>query len=546
MSQRLSAIYNTGAFNTDYNINSLISVRKVLFGADNIRMMIIRPLYSPTINKRCLLMTLGSGENFSSWAYSNRYAIDFALRGYVVAYFENAGSTNPNMNGTATTTTNYYKNKFNTYSTPPNSAPYNTKKDSFYTVMLTNYFISNEARRFVVANRATFQIDTMSLFVGGGSLGANASLFYTYGANNTFSYGLYGRVKNALSYTNNISRNGVRGVLSFGGGLPAPTESLGTIVDANDNIPAIFFSGAVDWAVHPNISNLLGPVMWGALGYNSTFQTLNIRKRINLNCFGTHAFETPCYNSSWISSMPVLTTITGMVYNTLLSNATVTSYRTTNATNLKYYEYTHTQSAQAMALTANYFNSVYTTVQPDALNYIRPTQIQNSIFYKYSIGQYTIEQAAISLQCTDGSLLCYFAGAHEYDGTTSNFTNATFTTLSSACGVLPNNYLSSFSSSNTNTSVMRKSNPYTDEVNLNYLNKDELMVKAPVELVGKTGKISIYNILGFEVSAPIYIDMVENNIVNIASTMYNLPNGIYICNLSSDNFQKSIKFNYVK
>lgn len=59
MSQRLSAIYTNGASNTDYNINAYI---KVKFGADNIRMMLVQPIYNPSLKKRCILISPRSLE----------------------------------------------------------------------------------------------------------------------------------------------------------------------------------------------------------------------------------------------------------------------------------------------------------------------------------------------------------------------------------------------------------------------------------------------------------------------------------------------------
>ena len=61
ISQRLSAIYTNGSFGIDYPINSYLKIKKIKFGPDSLRMMILQPIYNPTQKKRCILISPGSG-----------------------------------------------------------------------------------------------------------------------------------------------------------------------------------------------------------------------------------------------------------------------------------------------------------------------------------------------------------------------------------------------------------------------------------------------------------------------------------------------------
>ncbi|TXH21785.1 MAG: hypothetical protein E6Q95_03145 [Chitinophagaceae bacterium] len=558
MSQRVSAIYTNGAFDTDYNINSYIKVRKVKFGPDNLRMMIIQPIYSPTVKKRCVLMSPGNDGAFGSWYTTNRYAIDFALRGYIVAYYENSGSVNPNLNGTSYNTRDYFINKVNSCMV----APYNTNKDKFFTSMFINLFISDAARKYVVSNSTSLKIDTTGLFLAGGSLGANTALFFGYGSNNNWSTNTYFNcVKNMLNYPGNISNNGVRCILSIGGGLPAPTEALGNIINSSDNIPSIHFSGAGDPVAHPNKSNILGPEIWGPLAYKSVYETNNIKHNVYLNCYGIHAFEAPSYDDIftglWYNSLPS-NTISGNTnppYNNTLTYTQVNNYVLSHLQNLSYYQYTEFQSYQALSTTANYFVAIINNSIPiDVLNYIRPTQLNNSPFYKYSIGQYTLEQAVLGYySCESNQPICIFSGAHEYDNTAKNNINSTFI-ASDVCDILPDNYASvSYSLINENTTATSRIADINIEKNVSELtnifeiniDKDEnLIFTFTNELHSKECNINIFNILGERLYSKniISIENVVENQIHLKDYLNNIPTGILICQVNIGGINKSIKF----
>jgi hypothetical protein len=558
MSQRLSAIYTNGIVNTDYNINSLIKVRKVLFGPDNLRMLIIQPIYSPAVKKRCILISPGNGESFGNWYHSNRYAMDFALRGYMVAFYENSGSTNTNTNNSGQTTNDYFNSKV------IGTCGYTTKKDNFLSTMFINLFISNEARKYVVNNSVALQIDTTRFFLAGGSLGANTALFFGYGSNNNWSSNAYYQcVKSKLNYSENISNNGVKGIMSMGGGLPAPTEALGNIITDADNIPSIWLGGAGDPLVNPNSSNILGPVIWGELAYKSVLQTYNIRHNMYLNCYGFHVFQTTSFNDQlWQTNANGMTLSASLnpvptqpPFNYVLTQQQVNSYlslinTTANQKRYNYYNYDQSQGFQGLNTTAQYFNNIInTTIQGDNLIYIKPTCLQNPYFLSYQNNTLNIDQAAL---CTSlPNVLCSL-NTLSYLTTAEGCSNSTFVLYNqsnNSCPSVSNNLLGSSSFSSTKIdeySAARIIDPST-EINLTEkgivawidLNK-QLIFKTNIEI--KDGSIELFNYTGSKIAPTIYIGTIDIGEYNYP---INIPNslapGIYICTISSENYSKSIK-----
>lgn len=417
MAQRLSDIYKLGERNKTYNINDLIKVTKVLYSPDNSQMLVIEPVFANN-KKRCILLTNGNGENFS-WSQSNRTAIDYALRGYVVAYYENAGSVAGRFDGKGNTS-NFYINKV------INQTSAISAKDKFLATMYINLFLTNSARKFMVDNSTQFSVDTTQFYPVGGSLGANASLFFTYADENNFKHTLFNEVKNRLNFNQPINNNGVVGVAAFGGGLPGPNEGVGAIIDNQDKTPAFYFSGSLDWVVNPNKTTILGPENWGPLALKDLYDANDIKYNIYINAYGTHVFQTPSFKQTW-GSLP---SMRGNVSEKEKISASRTdTYAKANMINLLMYQYENTQMHEAGKMTAAYFNAIATHTTPaSAVQYVEPKCIQNTIFYQYSIGKLSIDKAAkcytqnpnsseinrsldkITTTCMDGTFVPYSKG----------------------------------------------------------------------------------------------------------------------------------------
>lgn len=77
----------------------------------------------------------------------------------------------------------------------------------------------------MVDNYKTYTVDTTKFFPVGCSLGANASLFFTYSNNNNYTNPLFNCVKNILNYNQPINKNGIVSTAVFGGGVMAQMKT---------------------------------------------------------------------------------------------------------------------------------------------------------------------------------------------------------------------------------------------------------------------------------------------------------------------------------
>lgn len=418
LAQRVSDVINLGENNKDYFFNNYIKATKVFFTPDNCRMVIIQPIY-PDPKKRCILLTNGNGENFN-WAQTNRIAIDYALRGYVVAYYENAGSKAARYDGKGNTAAFFTAKTINTSGAI-------TAKDKFFATIITNLFISNSARKLMVDYSNKLTIDTTKFMMVGGSLGACASLYYTYANEKNFSAPMFDKIRKNLNYNQPFNNDGIVAVTAYGGGLPGPNEGLGNIIDGTKNRPAFFFSGSLDAVVNPNKTTILGPENWGPLALKSIYDANNIKYNIYINAYGIHVFQSPSFNQTW-GSLPNLRTT--RTENEVITQNRIDEYVKANLAKLMMYQYENTQMYEAGKLSATYFNNtVNNTVPNSSVTYVEPKCLQNTIIYQYSIGKLSIEKAVkcyvqnansaeinrnldkITTTCLDGTFIPYSKGA---------------------------------------------------------------------------------------------------------------------------------------
>lgn len=429
LSHRLSDVFNLGETNKEYYLNDYIKATKVFYTKDNVRMLILQPVYA-NAQKRCILLTNGNGENFN-WSMSNLSAVDYALRGYVVAYYENVGSIATRFDKKGNNV-NYFINKIINQC---NGINYSSGKDKFFTSMFINFFLSNAARKYMVDNYNKYTVDTTKFFPVGGSLGANASLFFTYANANNLTHPLFNCVKDKLNYNQPINKNGIVCVGVEGAGLPGPAEGLGAIIDNQDKTPAIFLCGALDWVVNPNKTTILGPENWGALALKSILDTNKIKNAIYVNAYGTHVFQTPSFNQSWVNLPGIRKT-----FDEKLSAPGVDAYAKANLINLLMYQYQTTQMHEANKMIAAYFdNAVNNTLPSSSVTYLQPKCIQNTIFYQYSIGDMTIKEAANCFTMNN----CGAQVDRKLDKTTTTCFDGTFVPYAkpvTAATIVPNNF----------------------------------------------------------------------------------------------------------
>ncbi|MEN9447716.1 MAG: hypothetical protein RJA25_1006 [Bacteroidota bacterium] len=383
MSHRLTTVFNSGEMNKEYYLSDKIKATKVFYTKDNVRMLILQPV-SENTRKHCILLTNGNGENYN-WSQSNLSAIDFALRGYVVAFYENMGNVATRFDGQGNTNSYFTGKVINLC----NGIGKSSAKDKFFSTMFVNFLLSNAARKFVVEHHQTYAVDTTRFFIVGGSLGGNASLFFTYANANNLTHPLFNCAKQALGYDYPINQNGIVATGVQGGGLPGPKEGLGEIINQQSKTPVIMLAGAIDWVVNPNKTTLLGPENWGALALKNIFDSYRIKSSIVVNVYGTHVFSTPAYADSW-SSLKDIRNFDEPMTHSILDN-----YVKSNVLNLLMYQYEATQLHEGDKIIAAYFNKAANRTLPESsVAYVQPKCIQNTIFYQYSLGQMSIKDAA--------------------------------------------------------------------------------------------------------------------------------------------------------
>ena len=429
LSHRLSDVFNLGEVNKDYFIGDAIKATKVYYTKDNVRMLILQPVYE-NAQKRCILLTNGNGENFN-WSMSNLSAVDYALRGYVVAYYENVGSVATRFDKKGNNV-NYFINKvMNTC----NGVGYSSGKDKFFSSMYMNFFLTNAAKLYMTDNYKKYSVDTTKFFTVGGSLGGNASLFFTYADANNLSHPLFNCVKGKMNYNQVINQNGIVASGVLGGGLPGPNEGLGSIIDNQDKTPAIMLCGGMDWVVNPNKTTILGPENWGALALKSLMDSSQIKNSVIVNPYGTHVFQTPSFNQNWSALKGIRSS-----FDEKLSAAKVDAYAKANIVNLLMYQYQTTQMHEANKMISAFFDqAVNNTLAASAVTYVQPKCIQNTIFYQYSLGQMSITEAANCFTMNN----CGSKVNKQLDKKTTTCFDGTFEPYSkpvTAATIIPNNF----------------------------------------------------------------------------------------------------------
>lgn len=264
--------------------------KKTIYSNDSLILFFLRP--NDGIKRPCIFLTHGNNEQYrGSWHEKMKFnAIDLAMRGYCVAYYENPTSYES-------------KNKYITNST----------RKAFY----NGFQAAVAANMYVVKNAANLQVDTSLLFAGGLSFGAFCSLtLATADSALNFTDTLF-KVQGSftkksiynLKYSKNIKR-----VFSIGGGFPKDdtvainNSYMGNFLDSSDNnIAILFLHGYYDNLVQLNTTKFGTADTVGSFFYAEGPQAIvnNIKKyhlKMNaktvLNCKGGHPFITTVCDST--------------------------------------------------------------------------------------------------------------------------------------------------------------------------------------------------------------------------------------------------------
>lgn len=184
---------NSTLSDTAFNWNGLKG-QKTVYTKDGLRMFFIRP--DDTISRPCILFTHGNNAKFnSSWSeWLNFYTLDFAMRGFCVAYYENPSSFESQL-----------------------SAALSARK-AFY----LGFQCAAAASIYVHHNSVALDIDTSKLFSCGHSYGAYSSLALASadeGINFTDTlFSSFGGFNDRSVYNDAYKKSIIRAI-SIGGGL---------------------------------------------------------------------------------------------------------------------------------------------------------------------------------------------------------------------------------------------------------------------------------------------------------------------------------------
>ncbi len=373
--------------------------RKTIYANDSLILFYIRP--NDTVLRPCILLTHGNNAKYrSSWNEQlNFHAIDLAMRGYCVAYYENPSS---------------FESK--------NRNVFNSTRKAFY-----NGFQSAVAADIhIMQNAALLRIDTSKLFSGGLSFGAFCSLSLAsadIGKNFTDTlFNEQGNFSAKALYSQAYAKN-IKCTFAIGGGLPKDdtleinNSKMGLFLDEKDNgLSILFLHGRKDNLV------LLDLTMFGSGDTSGNFYTegpgillnqiqarnLAISAKLFLNCRGGHPFLTSVcsdgqpnciqqYQWPYLNKPPDSITATSPYFTNNL-----------NDTLLHYFAYMATQVDDVDFIIADFLQAAVTHTSSIFSNSMYFIQPQDTFTYADPSGHYVIRETdcegnAIVITHTHGS-----------------------------------------------------------------------------------------------------------------------------------------------
>ncbi len=353
--------------------------QKTIYTKDSLILFFVRP--NDTITRPCILLTHGNGERYrSSWnEHLNFYAIDLAMRGFCVAYYENTSSFE----------------SVNKYATMNG----NTRK-AFY----NGFQAAVAADMYVTENVSLLKIDTTKLFAGGVSFGAFCSLSLSSAdVGKNFTDTLFNAQGNfsSKSIYNTVYRKNIKRAFVIGGGLPKDdtiavnNSKMGNFLEESDSSLAfLFLHGRTDNLVLFDVtkfgsSDTVSTYFYTegprALINNIQEKDLSISTKLFVNCKGGHPFfTTVCGNNN----SNCIQQYQWLYLNEPPNNLSVTSpYFTSNLTDtlLHYFVYMATQvddidfivsdflKPAITNATSTFTNNIYFIQPRDTFTYVNPS-----------------------------------------------------------------------------------------------------------------------------------------------------------------------------
>lgn len=370
--------------------NSLIGIKSI-YTKDSLLLCFIRP--ADDVKRPCILLTHGNNAKYrSSWSeLMNFYAIDLAMRGYCVAYYENPSS--------------FEAKEISATLNDDDSHLLANARNAFY-----NGFQSAVAANIYVKHHAAlYHIDTTRLFAGGYSFGAFLSLMMaTADAGKNFTDTLFNRQGKftAKSIYNDPYTKNIRNAFSIGGGLPKDdtiadnNSKMGEFLDSEEtDLSFLFFHGRTDNFVSFDITKfsdtLEDPAYFWGEGPRALMNKIEehhypVASRLFVNCRGGHSFLTSVCGYSNPYCLPQWQWQYLLAPPNELSNTSTYFQDAYRDTLLHYIAYMHTQIHDVDGVICDFLQPAITgnpSVFPTAVYYIQPT---DSFTYARPEGYYTL------------------------------------------------------------------------------------------------------------------------------------------------------------
>jgi hypothetical protein len=365
--------------------------KKTTYTKDSLILFFIRP--ADNITRPCILITHGNDAQYrSSWNEQTKFiAIDLAMRGYAVAFYENPSSRDATQIRIA-------KNN------PADTILLRTRNG------LYNGFQSAVAATLFVTHNATdLKVNTAKLFAGGYSYGAFCSLsLASADAGQNFTDSLFNIQGNFTAksiyndtYTPTIKRAfGIGSALPKDDTLPAYNSKMGDFLDETDTgLSLLFLHGRNDYFIYFGLNKLTdsdtshgyffaeGP---NAMINNIREKNLPVETKLIVNCKGGHNFSTsvcgysnPYCIAQWhwrYMSEPPDTLTPSNAYFTNLTNDTL----------LHYISYMLTQVSDIGFMVADFLQPAVLNTSSTLSNKTYFIQPQDSFLYSNPNGHYII------------------------------------------------------------------------------------------------------------------------------------------------------------
>lgn len=458
---------------------------------DEMKLVVIEPL-NGQINKNCVLITCGGGNMNDSYRAFYLGIAQYAMKGYVVAYYENPNSAR-NVDNQGSFLISELPQSEKTCFVQKNCPP--SVFRSFYSMSLyLGVQTANAAVNYMAANSNLYNLDVNNFFASGQSYGGFCTISLGLGSKNNY-YDQSGTLKKPFNYIGNpnfysVSRNNytIKAITPWAGNYPTvdnmPThdnpfgefidniqnhiEKNGSYIDKPD-ARVLHFHGQLDSEINVNEGWLNGSTD-SSIFSHGPYQVVNRYQKANvpfysfINCIGGHG---------------------------------VINF--------------HNESTIPNDFESRYSNYI------DTLNYSKIEFYKfNSILYELSFNQGQL------MEIIDRSTFFYQNNTSQYKIMT--FNQSSYKAKSIIKGKyfeMDNCFIPVFvpSEIDKQTNITIFPNPSNDYLNILANNKDEINIES----------ISIYNLLGKCIDK---VDIVQYE-NGFRINLMNLSNGVYVLKISN-------------